>query len=56
MLTVESVKMLVIMVPLTLSLTSQPVAAGGVPADSMFLGVLDGLTFVMLGDNRGFNR
>ena len=38
-----------------LLLLPPPGLAGGL-ADSMLLSVLDGLTFIMLGDTRGFNR
>ena len=35
---------------------AHPGQAGGGLADSMLLSLLDGLTLVMLGDARGFNR
>ena len=35
---------------------AQPGQAGGGVGDSMLLSLLDGLTLIMLGDTRGFNR
>ena len=41
---------------LSLTLLPQLGQAGGGLGDSMLLSVLDGLTVIMLGDTRGFNR
>ena len=35
---------------------AQPGQAGAALGDSMLLSLLDGLTLIMLGDTRGFNR
>lgn len=35
---------------------AHPGQAGGGVGDSMLLSLLDGLTLIMLGDTRGFNR